>query len=474
MSHYPIFAALSGRPVLLAGAGHVAERKAEALLQAGAVVRVAAQTLSPVFRKWLSDGLIEWLGETFAPEMLDGVFLAVAATDDEAANRAVFKAAEACGKLCNTVDNAELSSFIVPAVIDRSPIKIAVSSGGTSPVLARHWRQTIEHLVPLHTGAMAAIAGKWRGRVKAGIKGTEQRRRFWEQLFDSHFSALAAQGRLKEAEDELSAQLHDYAPSKGEAVLVGAGPGDAGLLTLHALQAVQAADVVLYDALVSDEIMAMVRKDAEKINVGKRAGSHHVQQEETNRLLVEYARQGRRVVRLKGGDPFVFGRGGEEAETLRSAGIPYRIVPGVTAALGAAAYAGIPLTHRDMAQSALFVTGHTRHRGSEPDWPTLALSQQTLVVYMGTLKADEIAAQLVRHGRSPDTPVAVISNGTLPNQTVRTGRLKDLPELAADAPRPALMVIGEVAALGGRLAWFGSPNDGGTTEIADQTGQQVA
>ncbi|STZ75720.1 siroheme synthase CysG [Bergeriella denitrificans] len=455
MSHYPMFADLGGRAVLLAGAGQVAERKAESLMRAGAAVRVVADALSPQFQSWLAEGRITWLGGAFQEDFLNEVFLAVAATDDEALNRRIFQAAEARGKFCNVVDTADLCSYIVPAVIDRSPIKIAVSSGGTAPVLARKWRQIIEMLVPLHTGRMAEIAGRWRGRVKAATPDIGARRHFWEKLFDSRFSTLAAQGDTAAAEAELAAQLAGYQPHQGEVVLVGAGPGDAGLLTVHALQAVQAADVVFYDALVSDEIMAVVRKDAEKISVGKRAGCHHVQQEETNRLLVEYAQAGKRVVRLKGGDPFVFGRGGEEAQVLRRAGIPYRIVPGVTAALGATAYAGIPLTHRDCAQSALFVTGHSKHDGEQPDWRTLALSNQTLVVYMGTLRASVIAEKLIEYGRSPDTPVAVISNGTLPHQSVQTGRLQDLPALAERAPRPALMVIGEVAALRDELKWFG-------------------
>lgn len=454
MNCYPIFADLHKRPVLLAGAGKVAERKAESLLQAGAIVRVVAEQLSPVFQTWQQEGKIVYLGGVFHDFYLDDVFLAVAATDDNAFNRRIFEAAEARGKLCNTVDTADLCSFIVPAVIDRSPLKIAISSNGTSPVLARKWRQIIETLVPLHTGTMAAIAGKWRSAVKAKIDGTENRRRFWENLFESRFNALAAQSDTAAAEAELSSQLEGYRPQQGEVVLVGAGPGDAGLLTIHALQAIQAADVVFYDALVSDGIMAMVRKDAEKISVGKRAGAHHVQQEATNRLLVEHAQKGLRVVRLKGGDPFVFGRGGEEAQVLKQAGIPYRIVPGVTAALGATAYAGIPLTHRDCAQSALFVTGHSKHDGDQPDWRTLALSHQTLAIYMGTLRASLISDKLIEYGRSADTPVAIISNGTLPNQSVQTGRLKDLPLLAQNAPRPALMIIGEVAALRDELKWF--------------------
>lgn len=455
MSHYPIFADLNRRAVLLVGAGHIAERKAESLLAAGAQVRVAAEKLSPRFEEWQRQQRIIWLGKTFQTAFLDDVFLAVAATNDHKLNRQVFQAAEARGKFCNTVDNLDLCSFIVPAVIDRSPIKIAVSSGGTSPVLARQLRQAVETLVPLHTGKMAAIAGAWRTRVKQAIGSTAERRRFWETLFAGRFSTFAAQGDQAAAEAELQSQLNHWQPNRGEVVLVGAGPGDAGLLTLHALQAIQAADVVLYDALVSEEIMAMVRKDSDKISVGKRAGAHHVQQEATNRLLVEYANEGKRVVRLKGGDPFVFGRGGEEAQVLTEAGIPYRIVPGVTAALGATAYAGIPLTHRDSAQSALFITGHCRHNGEEPDWRTLALSNQTLVVYMGTLKAADITAKLIEHGRSADTPVAVVSNGTLPNQSVQTGRLKDLPAMAAQAERPALMVIGEVVSLRSSLRWYG-------------------
>ncbi|OSI34002.1 siroheme synthase CysG [Neisseria dumasiana] len=454
MSHYPIFADLNRRPVLLVGAGHVAERKAESLMQAGAQVQVVAETLSVQFETWCEQKRIVWLGKSFQTAFIDGVFLVVAATDDAELNRRVFEAAEARGTLCNTVDTLDLCSFIVPAVIDRSPIKIAVSSGGTAPVLARYWRQAIETLVPLHTGTMAEIAGEWRSRVKKAVRTMPERRRFWENLFASRFSTFVAQGNRAAAEAELSARLSNLDTPRGEVVLVGAGPGDAGLLTIHALQAIQAADVVLYDALVSDEILAMVRKDADKISVGKRAGAHHVQQEATNRLLVRYAQEGKRVVRLKGGDPFVFGRGGEEAQVLAAAGIPYRIVPGITAALGATAYAGIPLTHRDCAQSALFITGHSRHDGSEPDWRTLALNHQTLVVYMGTLKAADITAKLIEYGRSADTPVAIVSNGTLAHQSVQTGRLKDLPHMAEQAPRPALMVIGEVVALRQELKWF--------------------
>lgn len=455
MTHYPIFAHLRHRPVLVVGGGHVAERKIEALLKAGAQVRVVARTLTPALEAYRRQGTLKLLAQTFCPTQIDGVFLVICASNDAALNRQVFQAAEEAATLCNGVDDLEHSSFIVPAVIDRSPLQIAVSSGGTAPVLARLWRQKIEALLPQYLGEAATLAGRWRSRVKAKIATLPARRRFWEQLFQSDFTHHLARGDSAAAEAALAAQLHEAATAAnvGEVVLVGAGPGDAGLLTLNALQALQAADVVLYDALISQQILELVRRDAEKISVGKRAGAHKVAQEETNRLLIEYARQGRRVVRLKGGDPFVFGRGGEECQALGQAGIPFRIVPGITAALGATAYAGIPLTHRDYAQTALFITGHCRPDGDELHWQTLARGRQTLVVYMGTLKAADISRELIRHGRSPATPVAVISQGTLPGQTVHTGTLKDLPTLAAAAPTPALIVIGEVAALHSQLAW---------------------
>ena len=327
--HFPLFADLNNRPVLLVGAGHVAARKAEDLLRAGARLRVVARELSPVFQDWLAAGRITYLGAAFAPAQTDGVFLVVAATSDSELNARVFAAAEAAGKLCNVVDTPHCCSYIVPAVIDRAPLQVAISSAGTAPVLARHWRQQIELLLPRHLGALASIAGRWRARVKAVVRGTEARRRFWERLFASRFDTLVAQNRLAEAEAEIARQLAAQPAQRGEVALVGAGPGDAGLLTLHALQAMQAADVVFYDALVSDDIRALIRKDATQISVGKRAGAAQVAQSEIHELLIRHARAGQRVVRLKGGDPFVFGRGGEEAQALQAAfhlhlrGLPY-------------------------------------------------------------------------------------------------------------------------------------------------------
>lgn len=455
MSHFALFADLQQRPVLLVGAGHVAERKAQALLRAGAQVRVVAQELSSTFQDWVTQEKVDYIAQRFNPEQLKSVFLVVAATDDAELNQEVYEAAQAQAKLCNVVDNPALCSYIVPAVIDRSPLQIAISSGGQAPVLARLWREKLEALLPQHTGRVAAIAGQWRQRVKQTLGSLTERRRFWENLFSGEFASRIEAGDEAGAQALLQEQLQTHqALRKGEVILVGAGPGDAGLLSLKALQAMQAADVVLYDALVSDEVLDLVRRDADKICVGKRAGAHQVIQERTNQLMIELASQGKRVVRLKGGDPFVFGRGGEEAQELVQAGIAFKIIPAVTAALGATAYAGIPLTHRDYAQTAMFITGHSRQENDELEWPTLARSKQTLVIYMGTLKSAYIQEQLIAHGRAADTPVAVISNGTSANQEVQIGRLSDLALLAQSAPKPALIVIGEVVQLHHQLAWF--------------------
>ena len=456
MNHFPIFADLHHQPVLVVGGGMVAERKIRSLLDAGADVLLVAQKLNAQVRQWADSGRITLLGTDFDAAYVHEAVLVIAATNNEALNQAVSAAARAAKKLVNVVDRLDLCTFTMPAVIDRSPIQIAISSGGTSPVLARRIRQQIETQVPLHTGLMAELAGQHRSQVKAVINTLPERRRFWENLFDSDFSHHAAQQNRAAAAEVLTGRLKQHAAQQGSVTLVGAGPGDAGLLTLHALHAIQAADVVLYDALVGDEVMQLVRKDAEKVYVGKRARNHQVVQEETNDLLVRYAEKGLRVVRLKGGDPFVFGRGGEELQVLAEAGIPFRIVPGITAALGAAAYAGIPLTHRDCAQSVQFVTGHCKADGSDVDWRCFARANQTLAVYMGTIRAADLSEKLIRCGRAADTPVAVISNGTRVNQSVCTGTLGDLAGLAAQAPTPALIIIGEVAALHRRLQWFGS------------------
>ncbi|MEN4244132.1 siroheme synthase CysG [Serratia marcescens] len=459
MDYLPIFADLKQRPVLVVGGGDVAARKVSLLQRAGAEIRIVAQSLSPELEQQRQQGRVLWLGKTFDPQQLDDVFLAIAATDDNALNAAVFAEADKRRVLANVVDDQPRCSFIFPSIIDRSPLVVAVSSSGQAPVLARLLREKLEALLPASLGQMAQLAGRWRGQVKQRLASIGERRRFWENTFGGRFATLVANGQTAQAERQLEQDLHRFAAgdegAQGEIALVGAGPGDVGLLTLRGLQVMQQADVVLYDHLVSGEILDLVRRDAERICVGKRAGAHSVIQEETNRLLVELAQQGKRVVRLKGGDPFIFGRGGEELQVAAAAGIPFQVVPGVTAAAGATAYAGIPLTHRDHAQSVTFITGHCRPDGDGLDWADLARARQTLAIYMGTMKAADISQRLIAHGRDAATPVAVISRGTRADQQVQIGTLEQLEYLAQRAPLPALLVIGEVVELHHQIAWFG-------------------
>ncbi|WP_159990931.1 siroheme synthase CysG [Pelistega ratti] len=455
MEYFPVFAQLTARPVLVVGGGDIAERKIKLLLKAGAEVRVVAHTLTDTLHQLYSQHRIEWIAKEFTADHIRTVFLVIAATNDEVLNQRVYLSAQQQYKLVNVVDDQARCSFIFPSIIDRNPIQIAISSGGKAPVLARLLREKLESLLPQHLGAMATLSGQWRARVKHKLKTITERRRFWEKLFNGRFDQLLKNHQYQQAEQELEQQLdQDY--QGGFVSLVGAGPGDAGLLTLKGLQEIQQADVVLYDALVSEEILDLVRRDAQLVYVGKRANGSCISQETTNQLLVQYAQQGKRVVRLKGGDPFVFGRGGEELEVLTEQGIPFSVVPGITAGIGATAYAGIPLTHRDYAQSVVFVTGH-RKTGVEDkhEWQSLARSKQTLVIYMGTLKAPDIATCLLRYGRAADTPVAVIAQGTQVTQKTVVGTLAELPALVKNMPTPALIVVGEVVKLHDHLAWFG-------------------
>lgn len=466
MDYLPLFADLKGRPVLVVGGGDVAARKIELLRRASAQVLVVSRELCPELQALHQAQQIAWLATAFEPAQLDQVFLAIAATDDNQLNRQVYDEANARHRLVNVVDDQPKCSFIFPSIVDRSPLVVAISSSGTAPVLARMLREKLEALLPASLGQMAEVAGAFRDSVKQRFSRMSDRRRFWERAFNGLFASQMAAGNVNEATRTLQRELQEEPNRTGEIILVGAGPGDSGLLTLRGLQVMQLADVVLYDHLVSDEVLDLVRRDADRICVGKRAGAHSVPQEETNRLLVELARKGKRVVRLKGGDPFIFGRGGEELQAAQEAGIPFQVVPGVTAAAGATAYAGIPLTHRDHAQSVLFITGHCRADGDGIDWPSLARARQTLAIYMGTVKAAEIGAQLIAHGRAADTPVAVIGRGTRQDQQVLTGTLNDLERLAAAAPTPALLVIGEVVNLHGQLAWFQHSAQQATRESA--------
>ncbi|MEH8175773.1 siroheme synthase CysG [Aeromonas veronii] len=457
MDYLPIFCRLDNKPVLLVGGGEVAQRKALLLLDAGAQLTVVAPELDPELAELAANGSIEWLASEFVPEQLAGKWLVVAATDRREVNALVYQSANQARIFANVVDDPKRSSFIMPSIIDRSPLMVAISSGGKAPVLARLLREKLEALLPQHLGAVATFAGSLRERVKARFATMGERRHFWERLLGAdRLGQALARGDHASAQQLANSLFADENQSAGEVVLVGAGPGDPGLLTLHALRQMQQADVVVYDRLVSDEVMALVRRDAKRIFVGKQAGNHCVPQEGINQLLLEEAQKGQRVVRLKGGDPFIFGRGGEELETLVGTGIGFQVVPGITAASGCAAYAGIPLTHRDHAQSVRFVTAHSKGGARDLDWPLLAKDRQTLVFYMGLSSCATIREQLLAHGKAGDTPVALIERGTQPCQRVIRGTLDQLPALAVGVESPALIMVGSVVTLADRLAWFGA------------------
>lgn len=454
MDHLPIFCQLRGRACLLVGGGDVAERKARLLLDAGAQLTVNALSFIPQFTAWAAEGMLTLVEGEFSETLLDECWLAIAATDNDAINQRVSDAAEARRIFCNVVDAPKEASFIMPSIIDRSPLMVAISSGGTSPVLARLLREKLESLLPQHLGHVAKFAGQLRSRVKRHFATMSERRRFWEKLFVNDRLAQSLANQNMAAVESITEQmLNEPLDNRGEVVLVGAGPGDAGLLTLKGLQQIQQADVVVYDRLVSDEIMNLVRRDADRVFVGKRAGYHCVPQEEINQILLREAQSGKRVVRLKGGDPFIFGRGGEELETLCHAGIPFSVVPGITAASGCSAYSGIPLTHRDYAQSVRLVTGHLK-TGGELDWANLAAEKQTLVFYMGLNQAAAIQEQLIAHGMQADMPVALVENGTSVQQRVVSGALSQLGDLAQQVKSPSLIIVGRVVALRDKLKWF--------------------
>ncbi|WP_024560247.1 siroheme synthase CysG [Franconibacter pulveris 601] len=456
MDHLPIFCQLRNRPCLLVGGGDVAERKARLLMEAGAIVTVNALDFTPQFQVWAQQGMLHLAAGEFDARLLDTCWLAIAATDDDAVNQQVSDAAEARRIFCNVVDAPKQASFIMPSIIDRSPLMVAISSGGTSPVLARLLREKLEALLPQHIGELARYAGNLRKRVKETFATMSERRRFWEKLFvNDRLAQSLANNDQPNVADITETLFSEPLENRGEVVLVGAGPGDPGLLTLKGLQQIQQADIVVYDRLVSDEIMNLVRRDADRVFVGKRAGYHCVPQEEINQILLREAQRGKRVVRLKGGDPFIFGRGGEELETLCHAGIPFSVVPGITAASGCSAYAGIPLTHRDHAQSVRLVTGHLK-TGSELDWHNLAAEKQTLVFYMGLNQAGAIQEKLLEHGMDAAMPVALVENGTSVKQRVVDGTLMQLGELAQQVESPSLIIVGRVVALRNKLNWFSS------------------
>ena len=455
MDYFPIFLDLKGRRALVVGGGEPAARKLRLLQKAGAQVTVIAR---------LPGEEIERSGATlvrrgFVAGDVLGHAIAFAATEDAAIDDRVAEAASAHGILFNVVDRAESSSFIVPAVVERDPVVIAISSAGSAPVLARRLREAIERLLPARLGRLASFADSFRGAIKGLLPESSQRRRFWERFFDSPVAEAvlagdegrAREGMLTLVNSRASDPQEDSRASDpqeaGIVHLVGAGPGSPDLLTLRALQVMQRADVVVYDRLVGPQILDLVRRDAERLYVGKSAGHHSLPQDEINALLARLAGEGKRVVRLKGGDPFIFGRGGEELAYLRQRAIATEVVPGITAALGCAASVGLALTHRDHAQALTLVTAEGRDGEPEIDWAALAQPRQTLAIYMGVGAAGRIAQRLIASGLSPSTPVAVVENGTLPDQRGVVGRLAGLRALIRESgiAGPAIIFVGEAA-----------------------------
>src|ERR1700723_1422352 len=459
LNYFPAFFDLNGQKVLIVGGGEVALRKISLLERTGASIIVVAPKIAPQIRARAEAGRLTLVVREFAAEDLDGARLVIVATSRRAVNRWIAKLSESRNIPVNVVDDREASRFIVPAIIDRDPVMVAISTGGTSPVLARRLRERLEAMIPKRIGEFAAWLRSLRTSSRRNLRNTDERRRFFEAVVDGpaaqRFIAGDAQGALRIAQ-QLLATSSTAPPAGGEVTLVGAGPGDPELLTLKALRALQDADVILHDRLVPEGLLDMARRDAARICVGKAAGSIGSTQEEINALLIEHARQGKRVVRLKGGEPFIFGRGGEELEALAKAQISFSVTPGVTAAAGCAAYAGIPLTHRDYAHSVTFVTGHADREGREPDWRALAKPGLTAVFYMGLARVEQIAAQLAAHGAATTLPAAVIAQGTLQNQRVVTGTLATIAAAAAasNIQSPALLVVGEVVSLHASLAWF--------------------
>lgn len=474
---FPLFADLRGRTVLVVGGGGVARRKVTALLDAGALVRVGAPALVPELQALAAEGRILHQPGQFEPGWLDMAWLVVAATGSQVVNRAVAVAATQRRLLVNVVDDAELSSFHSPAVVERGSLQIAISSGGSAPMLARHLREWLETRLDDSWGALADLLALHRQRIRARFPAIAERRRWFARLLQGALPGQLRRIDPATAEHALLTTLDSdtAVATRGSVVLVGAGPGDPGLLTLKGLRALNEADVVLHDRLVSREVLRLARRDAEFIEVGKQVGGdHHATQAHIHALLLEHACAGKRVVRLKGGDSFVFGRGGEELEVLREHGIPYEVVPGITAALACGAYAGIPLTHREHAQSVRFVTAHCKDSANTHDWGALAEGKQTLAFYMGVAGLDALRDGLVAHGRAATTPFALVENGSRPEQRVVLGTLADLPETARahSVKAPALLIVGEVAALAGKLNWFGAaPLTASVTPATDKFAQ---
>jgi len=451
VDYFPAFLDLHGRSCLVVGGGDVAFRKVRLLTAAGAAITLVSPDIRQDLINYSEQNDHQLVAREFRPSDVLGHWLVVSATGNPAVERSVYETATDAGIFCNAVDDVANCSYITPAIVDRSPIVVAISSGGAAPVLARKLREQIEGLLPSGLSRLAVLSRLWRERVRKKLGDILSRRRFWESVFDGPAASHVIAGDIAAAEAAMAELLNNSpAIQTGEAWLVGAGPGDPGLLTIRALQIMQSADVILHDRLVSKEVLDMARRDTDLISVGKTPGCRANSQEEINELLVSLVRSGLRVCRLKGGDPFIFGRGGEEAEALRDAGLSCQVVPGITAAAGCAAYSGIPLTHRDISQSVAFVTAHGKNSVDQLDWEALARDKQTLAFYMAVRRFPDLMNNLIGYGRSANTPIAIIEKGTTPDQRVIRGTLGQLT-LLAEAHRvaaPAMLIVGEVAVLG--------------------------
>ncbi len=463
MQNYPIFVNLQNQACLVVGGGPVALRKIRLMHSAGANITVVAPEICPEISEEFGPSITHHRRE-FDEQDIGGYRLITAATNVPEVNQRVSELAQAKNIPVNVVDQPELCSFITPSIVDRSPVLIAISTGGDAPVLARMLRSKLEAFIPASYGALAATMGRYRDQLKKALPEERDRRRFWERVVQGPIAEYFFSGRQQKAEQALQQQI-DAKQSANDAVgevwLIGAGPGDPDLLTFRALRLMQQADVVLYDRLVSKEILNLTRRDADRIYVGKKRAEHAVPQGDINQLLVDLALQGKSVVRLKGGDPFIFGRGGEEIELLAKSDVPFQIVPGITAASGCATYAGIPLTHRDHAQSCLFVTGHLKDGTVDLNWPLLATENQTVVIYMGLVGLPTICEQLIKHGVRPDMPIALVQQGTTQQQQVFTGTLATMNDIISgqQVHAPTLIIVGSVVSLHSDLAWFNPEAD---------------
>ena len=469
MDYLPIFLKIEDRPCLVIGGGKVAARKIALLVRAGAHITVVSPELCASVKALVDRDNVTCIERQFRETDMDGVVLVIAATDDAEVNRTVSELAHQHRIPVNVVNAPDLGNFIMPSIIDRSPVQVAVSTGGASPVLARLLRARLESFIPAAYGRLAQLVNEYRSSVKQRFPDIGQRRYFWENILQGRVAELLFAGHEEKARAALQEAIEDTDAdykSPGEVYLVGAGPGDPDLITFRALRLMQQADVVVYDRLVSEPVLDMVRRDAEMIYAGKARDQHTLTQESINELLVRLAKEGKRVLRLKGGDPFIFGRGGEEIETLAEEGIPFQVVPGITAASGCASYAGIPLTHRDYAQSCTFVTGHLKDGSVDLDWEKLAKPAQTIVFYMGLHSIPVIGRELVAHGLRKETPVALVQKGTTRKQRIYIETLASLADLAEreQLQPPTIIIVGEVVSLHDKLSWFGMSSRGQRTD----------